>query len=255
VTTSATPIPRTLYVHDDLSDELSTLGEGSRGWRLGQALFARLRADAGRVVILTLAQQIEGLLAGPGHAPFATTVGIGRAGVRVAGAVHARTGWFPSVHRVDLWREEDDEGGYVLSGPGPLASRVAELPPGDSIAVVDDTVFSGLTLRAVLSTLPRGPRVHAFCLRAVAESLPAIAAIAPVTAGFRAPGRILEDVSFINASGLVRRGAIRRKGRPPLAFYERPEWMAAWFPRDHAEITALCRDLSTELDRQGSTRA
>jgi len=202
-------------------------------------------------VILTLAEQIDGLVARGGHAAFAATVGIGRAGVRVVEAVHARTGWFPSIHRVDLWREEDDEGGYALSGPEPLAARLSALASTDSIAVVDDTIFSGLTMRAVLTALPRVPRVHSFCLRAVADSLSSVAELAPVTAGFAASGRILEDVSFINASGLVKRGAIRRKDRPPLAFYERPEWMAAWFPADHEAITALCRELAAELDRQG----
>ena len=199
-------------------------------------------------MILTLAEQIDGLIARGKHAPFAETVGIGRAGVRVAAAVHARTGWFPSIHQVDLWREEDQDGGYVLSGPEPLTTRLAALASADSVAVVDDTIFSGLTMRTVLAALPRVPRVHAFCLRAVADSLRPVAELAPVTAGFAASGRILEDVSFINASGLVKRGAIRRKDRPPLAFYERPEWMAAWFPTDHEEITALCRELAAELD-------
>lgn len=247
---AATPIPRTLYIHDDLSDDLRALGEGSPGWRLGQTLFALLRRDAGRIVVLTLTQQIDGLLAREAHAPFAITVGVGRAGVRVAEAVHTRTGWFPSIHRVDLWREEDEAGAYVLAGPSPLASQIRALPHGDSVAVVDDTVFSGLTLRTVLAALPRTGtrRLHAFCLRAVAESLPSVAALAPVTAGFAAPGRILDDVSFINASGLVRRGAIRRTGRQPLAFHERPEWMAAWFPADHERITELCRELAAELD-------
>ena len=200
-------------------------------------------------MILTLAEQIDGLVAQGEHAPFAATVGIGRAGIRVAEAVHARTGWFPSIQRVDLWREEDEDGGYVLSGPEPLAVRLAALASADSIAVVDDTVFSGLTMRTVLQALPRVPRVHAFCLRAVAESLPSVAELAPVRAGFVASGRILDDVSFINASGLVKRGAIRRKNRPALAFYERPEWMAAWFPADHEAITALCRELAAELER------
>jgi hypothetical protein len=104
-------------------------------------------------------------------------------------------------------------------------------------------------MRAVLAASPRVPRVHAFCLRAVAESLRSVAELAPVSAGFAASGRILDDVSFINASGLVKRGAIRRSGRPPLAFYERPEWMAAWFPADHEEITTLCRELAAELER------
>jgi adenine/guanine phosphoribosyltransferase-like PRPP-binding protein len=247
---SATPSPRTLYVHDDLSDDLRALGVDAPAVRIGEALFAVLRRDAGRVVVLTLAEQLERLVARGDHTPFVLTIGIGRAGVRVAEAVHARSGWFPSIQRVDLWREEDDGGGYVLAGPRPLASQVAALPDGGAVAVVDDTIFSGLTMRAVLAALPRpaGRRVHAFCLRAVAESLAQVAELAPVTAGFAAPGRMLDDVSFINASGLVKRGAIRLSGRPPLAFYERPEWMEAWFPSDHAEITALCRELAATLD-------
>jgi adenine/guanine phosphoribosyltransferase-like PRPP-binding protein len=212
-------------------------------------LFALLRRDAGRIVVLTLAEQLQALIARGEHAPFAIAVGIGRAGARVAEAVNTRTGWFPAIQGVDLWREEDDDGGYVLAGPAPLAEQLAALPPGPSIAVVDDTVFSGITLRTVLAALPRTPltRTHAFCLRAVAETLPHVAELAPVSAGFAAPGRILDDVSFINASGLVRRGAIRRTGRPPLAFYERPEWMKAWFPTDHEEITAVCREIASEL--------
>ena len=249
MTATSTPSPRTLYVHDDLSDELRRLGETSRAGRLGQALWALLRRDSPRIVILTAAAQIDGLVARGPHAPFAAAVGIGGAGDRVAEAVHARTRWFPSIHRVDLWREEDDDGGYALSGPAPLAEQLDTLEGEGSVAVVDDTIFSGLTMRAVLAALAGTRRLHAFCLRAVDESLPRVAELAPVSAGFAAPGRILDDVSFINASGLVRRGAIRRAGRPPLAFHERPEWMAAWFPRDHEQIAAVCRDLAAELDR------
>ena len=248
MTASPTPVPRTLYVHDDLSDDLAALGSDSRARRMGQSLFTLLRRDSPRIVILTLAEQIDGLVARGAHEPFATAIGIGGAGVRVAEGVHARTGWFPSIDRVDLWREEDEAGDYLLSGPRPLDAQLATLTGVESIAVVDDTIFSGLTLCTVLAALPPARRVHAFCLRAVADSLSAVAALAPVSAGFAASGRILDDVSFINASGLVKRGAIRRRGRPSLAFYERPEWMAAWFPTDHEAITALCRELAGELE-------
>jgi len=248
MTASSTPVPRTLYIHDDLSDDLAALGSDSRARRIGQSLFTLRRRDSPRIVILTLAEQIDGLVARGAHAPFARAIGIGRAGVRVAEAVHARTGWFPSIDRVDLWREEDAAGDYVLSGPRPLDAQLVTLTGAESIAVVDDTIFSGLTMRTVLSALPPARRVHAFCLRAVADSLSAVAALAPVSAGFAASGRILDDVSFINASGLVRRGAIRRTGRPSLAFHERPEWMEAWFPGDHEEITRLCRELAAELE-------
>jgi hypothetical protein len=55
-------------------------------------------------------------------------------------------------------------------------------------------------------------------------------------------------VSFINASGLVRRGAIRRVGLAPLAFYERPDWIHAWFPDDAPKIIACCAQLARQLD-------
>lgn len=252
----ATPVPRRLYVHDDLSEELHAHGDGSRAQQLGGALLALLRQDP-RVVLLTLEGQVEALVARGAHAPFAVAIGVGQAGTRVATEVHARTGWFPAIERVDVWREEDDAGGYALAGPAPLASQLGAIADGDSVAVVDDTIFSGLTMCAVLAALTPRParRVHAFCLRGVAESVEAVARVAPVTAGVLAPGRILEDVSFINASGLVHRGAIRRAGGPPLAFFERPEWMAAWFPGYAGDAIALCREIHEAVEAPPGGRA
>jgi len=249
-----TPVPRTLYVHDDLSAELKA--HGAHAQQLGEALFERLRADE-RIVVLTLDEQLDALVARGQHVPFAAAVGIGRAGARVAAQVHGRTGWFPLIHAVNLWREEDDAGGYALAGSAMLASQLARIADADSIAVVDDTIFSGLTMRAVLEALPprRNRRVHAFCLRAVAESLPGVAALAPVSAGVAAAGRILEDVSFINASGLVHRGAIRRTGQASLAFFERPEWMEAWFPSYAEAVVTLCRELHEVVEAPRADRA
>lgn len=246
---TATPIPRRLYVFDDLSEELRALGDDSRVQQAGQALLALLRRDP-RIVLLTLEGQVEALIARGEHAPFAVAIGVGRAGTRVATEIHARTGWFPAIERVDVWREEDEAGGYALAGPAPLASQLDAVAHGDSVAVVDDTIFSGLTMRAVLAALPPRPgrRVHAFCLRGVAESVDGVTHLAPVTAGVLAPGRTLEDVSFINASGLVHRGAIRRARRPPLAFFERPEWMAAWFPGYVDDVIALCREIHEAVE-------
>lgn len=221
--------------------------------RLGETLLARLARDAERVVILTLEAQLEAMAARGPHPPFPLALGIGPAGVRVAVQIHARTGWFPVVRRIDVWREEDGEG-YALAGPAPLAEQLAARLDAHAgpLAVVDDTVFSGLTLRSVLAALPEAVRrrTHAFCLRAAAESLAEVGRLAPVTAAFAVPGRILEEVSFINAGGLVRRGAIRRRGAPPLAFWERPEWMAAWFPGYHEEVVALCRALGAALEAE-----
>ncbi|MBI4269987.1 MAG: hypothetical protein HY615_06605 [Candidatus Rokubacteria bacterium] len=254
-TAYAQPTPRRLYVHDDLSDEVRRrLGPASAAGALTRALFEVLRRDRDRVIVLTLAEQVERVIAQGSHAPFDLTLAVGRAGERVAGALHARAGWFPRVRRVGLTREEDGRGGYRLISTerASLAEQVAGVAERTSLAVVDDTVFSGLTMRSVLEALPaalRG-RTHAFCLRGVAASLPAIARLCPVTVGVAAAGRILEDVSFINASGLVLRVGIRREGRTPLAFFERPDWIRAWFPGVHAEVVDLCRRLNALLEER-----
>jgi hypothetical protein len=243
-----TPTPRTLYVHDDLTELAAGAPDTAR---LARALLEAVGRDRDRVRVLSLQAQLAAVAAaGASHAPFALAAGLGAAGERVARALHARTGWFPVVRRVEVTREEDGAG-YALStrGAPPLAVQLAEAAAAPSVAVVDDTIFSGLTMRAVLQALPAAARgrTHAFCLRAVGESLGPLRALCPVTAGLVAEGRLLEDVSFINASGLVRRGAIRRAGRPPLAFYERPEWIRAWFPEDAPEIVARCAELARRL--------
>lgn len=249
----AQPTPRTLFVHDDLRDEVAAAeGAASPAAALARELLALLAADRERVRVLTLAEQVERVAAQGPHAPFELTLGIGGAGERVARALHARTGWFPRVQRVGLTREEDGAGGYrlVSTGPQSLDAQLEATRDCASLAVVDDTVFSGLTMTGLLGALdgPRRVRPHAFCLRGVAESVATVAALCPITVGIAAPGRRLHEVSFINASGLVRRVAIRRPGRPPLAFFDRPEWIRAWFPADHADVLALCRRLNALLE-------
>jgi hypothetical protein len=250
---TGTPTPRRFYIHDDLTEEIRAQhGAASPAAALVDELLTLVRRDGHRVVVLTLAEQLEALIARGPHAPFALTCGIGRAGERVAQQVHARTGWFPLVRRLDLTRVEDGRDHYTLVSPGgvPLAAQLADSRTAASLAIVDDTVFSGLTLRAVLEALTPEvrARTHAFCLRAVEASLAPLRALGPVTAGVTAPGRLLDEVSFINASGLVRRGAIRRAGAPPLAFFERAEWMEAWFPGHAAEVIECCRRLHTLLE-------
>jgi hypothetical protein len=252
----AAPTPRTFYIHDDLSDYVRRRhGEASRAWQLTQELFELVRREAGHVVVLTLEAQIERLLAYGPYAPFALAVGIGRAGERVAQQLHARTGWFPHITRVDITREEDGHGGYniVTTSGIALARQLPSLDAISSLAVVDDTVFSGLTMRTVLQALPSEilTRTQAFCLRGVAASLPSITALCPIAIGFAAPGHLLDEVSFINASGLVMRIAIRHPERPPQAFFERPMWIQAWFPGSADAVIDLCRRLNVLLEPDG----
>jgi hypothetical protein len=251
----ATPTPRRLYVHDDLTKEVGErYGAASEAYALASALMAEARRGD-HVIVLTLSQQIGALVGRGPRAPFALALGIGRAGERVARQLHAQAGWFPTIRRVDLTREEDGRGGYAVVSPTglPLAEQLAGVESSATLAVVDDTIFSGITMRQVLETLAPAvrARAHAFCLRCVEDSLAPLRALCPVTPGFAAPGRLLDEVSFINASGLVRRGAIRRTGRPPLAFFERPEWMHAWFPGRGEAVIDLCRRLNLLLEPTG----
>ncbi len=246
------PTPQRLYVHDDLTDDLRTrFGDGSPVVRCASQLLDAIGRDGGRVQLLTLEARLAALIARGPHARFALALAIGPAGEAVARQLDARTGWFPTVRRIGLTREEDGQGGYALvSTTGePLPAQLGDLDAFASVAVVDDTVYSGLTMGSVLAALPSEvrTRTRAFCLRAVAESLEGIRPLCPIDAGFVADGRRDEDVSFINATGLVMRGAIRRVGRPPLAFYERPAWIHAWFPNDGHEVIARCRELRALL--------
>ena len=249
----AQPSPRLLYVHDDLSEQIDRrLGPDSVASALASRLLAVLAQDRERVRVLTVAEQVERLIANGPHAPFDVAVGIGRAGQRVARAIDARTGWFPRVRRVGITRHEDGRGGYrlVSTEPRDIAEQLDGLESCASLAIVDDTIFSGLTMSGVIEALPqrvRG-RTHAFCLRGVLESIDRVRELCPVAAGVAAPGHLLTDVSFINASGLVLRVAIRRSGQPPLAFFDRPEWIRAWFPGAHAEVLALSRQLNALLE-------
>lgn len=258
--TYAQPTPRLLYVHDDLSEDMAErFGPASPAAVLARSLVALLARDRERVVVLTLGDQVERVISQGPHAPFDLALGVGRAGERVAQALHAKTGWFPRVHRLGLTREEDGSGDYHLVSTvpatlaGQLASRLEEIEAAESLAVVDDTVFSGLTMRSVLEALPQAalPRTRAFCLRGVVDSIAAVARLCPLTAGVAGAGRMLEDVSFINASGLVLRVGIRRRGRPPMAFFERPQWIRAWFPGTDGEVIAACRRLNALLEPGG----
>ncbi len=251
------PSPQRLYVHDDITEEVAAeYGVDSEAHRLALRLLAIVARDTARVTVLTLQQQINALIERESHEPFEVALGIGEAGERVARQVHERTGWFPEVRRVDITRVEDGHGGYVLEGTAGRSweDRVRGLAIVKSLAVVDDTVFSGLTMRSVLRALPSAQLsvTKAFCLRGVAESIGTIRDIVPTAAGVSAPGRILDEVSFINASGLVRSIAIRRRGRPPQAFFERPQWIGAWFPEHADEVIEVCRNLNRLLERRGT---
>jgi hypothetical protein len=66
-----TPTPRTLCVHDDLTDVVrASHGDDSDALRQVGRLFEAIRAEGARIVVLSLAQQIDGLVTQGRRPPF-----------------------------------------------------------------------------------------------------------------------------------------------------------------------------------------
>ena len=143
----AAPTPKIFYIHDDLSEYIrERQGEASAAWQLTHELFALVLRDPSHVVVLTLEWQMTRLLAQGTYSPFALTIGIGRAGERVAQQLHTRTGWFPKIVRVGVTREEDGHGGYniVTTTDVPLAQQLPMLDTIPSLATKCKGLHTGL---------------------------------------------------------------------------------------------------------------
>jgi len=97
-----TPTPKKLYVHDDLTELAGLRPETAR---LARELLDLVRRDP-RVRILSLPAQLDAVVAQGPHEPFAMAIGVAAAGEAVARALHARAGWFPVIHRIEVAREE-----------------------------------------------------------------------------------------------------------------------------------------------------
>ena len=103
----------------------------------------------------------------------------------------------------------------VTTSDFPLDEQLRGKEMFESVAVVDDPLFSALTVSTGLETMPPNllRRVHVFCLQGRDDTQANVSEFCPVTLGFAASGYIdsgliLEGVSFINASGLVIRPGI-----------------------------------------------
>ena len=247
------PAALQIYIYNDLPYSRAARPHDGRFLDLLAELAAALRSEP-YVHFIEMAEQLDALAGLPVAAPFTRALAIGNAGRRVADELHARTGWFPVVETLSITREEIEPGCYrVVSLGGMDPAPLLQAVDAASLAVVDDTLYSGLTLTWVLTRLRPAVLAHTrvFCLQAIAEALPAVRRFCPVSAGLEMPGRVEEDVTIIKASHLFERGAIRRSGGTDLAFFERPAWMDAWFPHLAARITALCAMIDGHLRSHG----
>ena len=86
----AQPTPRILYVHDDLTDEVSRrFGPASPAAALVRVLFALIGREGERVRVLTLSEQLDRVVAQGPHPAFDLALAIGSAGER-RGPIHPR---------------------------------------------------------------------------------------------------------------------------------------------------------------------
>lgn len=240
-----TPVPSRLYVYDDLPSVRQHYAGKELVLRLLQRLEQALRANA-HVRLIDVNEQVEKLARQLPPESFDLAFAAGDAGARVAAALQARSGRFPSIRRIGVTRIEQGPFQYrVISTTGAPLEQQLSVPEGALLALVDDTIYSGLTLTSLLQRLPASqlPRTRVYCLQALAASLPRIRAFCPVYAGLELNGIPERDVSIIKASHLFEPGAIRRADGRDLAFYERPEWLRAWFPVNAEHVIELCDEL------------
>lgn len=233
------PTPTSVYLYNDLPYVAPPIAGGERWRSLIAELLALLHAQP-HVRFLEVEPLVRALAGQQTRGPYACTLAIGGAGGRVADLLHARTGWFPTIVEAPLTRVEDAEGAYrvVARGPWDLGSLPGE---GAALAIVDDTVYAGQTVGWLLDRLPSAD-VDLFCLQGVAGSLNALRRRCTVHAGVELFGEPERDLTVIKASHLFEPGAIR-SATGDLAFYERPDWMAAWFPDAAGPIVAVCARL------------
>lgn len=239
------PTPTTLYVYDDLPYFASPTG-AQRWPALIDALLRLLRAQP-QVRFLTVAALVEALAASGLAAGFEQALAIGGSGRRVAELLQARTGWFAAIETAPLSRQERADGGHtVIAGNAHDLDVLLAATADRRVAIVDDTLYSGLTVRWLLDRLPASARPTVLCLQAVQTTLRELSARCPVVAGVQLAGVPELDFSVIKASHLFEPGAIRTP-TTELAFYERRAWLDAWFPAAAETIAAVCAELRALL--------
>ena len=184
------------------------------------------------------------------YQPFSLTLAVGNHGLEVAKAVHTKTGWFPNIRTIHVARREAN-GHYQIISTNSVSIKkqvvdIHQLP----LAIVDDSLYSGLTLSTLISYLKSEvhPKTVVFFLAGLNESLAVVKKRCSVRLAASIQGRRDKEVSLIRASGLFKPGAILPSRGKPLAFYQRTQWMRAWFPENYRQIISVChqlRNLST----------
>ncbi len=176
---------------------------------------------------------------------FPLTFGLGKAGESLAARLHHSTKLFPRIFRLEITRIETSENQYRFAGDFAATLQQFGIAADDPVAIVDDTVYSGGTVKSILECWPEQwrPKLSLFCLQGIAESLDQLANKMLIYCAHSIVGIPEKEVSIIRLSGLFLPGSIRLENGQELAFWQRPEWMQAWFPTNATDITQYCSQL------------
>lgn len=237
--------PRNLYVYNDFSHYMLMRGNEETYTSLTAQLTQVLRANE-HVTFIDIDRQIQALASQSITRPSSTALALGKSGYRVALALHEHTGWFSSIQPFAVARRETCDGSYQLISTNHLTlQQQLQAVSRESLAIVDDTIYSGLTMYSLLTLLTTNDQQcsHVFALCATSASLAVLAPFCPVTTALELKGKLDEEVSIIRASHLFMPGAIRRENAPELAFFQRPSWIKAWFSGSFETILAICEQL------------
>jgi orotate phosphoribosyltransferase len=243
------PTPKLLYVHDNLTPFVKTrFGKNSLEYETAQ-LFIKHIAVQPHTKVGTLEDELAGLISESNPEPFDITFGLGHKGEEIAQLLHGRWSAFPNILRLNITRIEKENGSehiLVSKTDESIEDQIAKADGFDSIALIDDVLFTGFTMRSVMESLPiEGKDCHLFFTRGIEETKKEFEKMGcKVHFGVSLPGKIEVDSSTISIMNLITEGAIRTPSGD-LSYCDRGEWMEAWFPNKADTIKHLCQALTT----------
>jgi hypoxanthine phosphoribosyltransferase len=241
-----------LFIHNDLA---STLFEGDNRPERAELLVSLEKALIENPQIYLINPE-EGMkkLSTQINEQYTVTLAISDAGYEIAERLQSYTGKLGKIRTLHIERREVAKGTWkVISTIDKTIEEQLQGIRGKKIAIVDDTIYSGVTIKALLPYLQAFEKedLHIFSLIALSDSLKFFKRYATVFPYISLEGKQEKDVSIIKASGLFMNGAIRTVDGQSYAFFHRPEWIEAWFPKNAKEIFLLCQllyDLSIKKE-------
>lgn len=237
------PTPTRLYIHDDLGECRSELFP----------LIKRLRdllKENKHVILLNKNEQIKIVRSELKNKKFKHIFAVGRAAESLAYQIFTRKSELV-VHCLEVCRRERVDGSYtIINSTSPKVKKLIASLTSESVAIIEDTIYSGKTLETILSIFSVEARANVtiVCLQASQAGVLSLDCSMPVIAATLLPGRIDSEISIIKATGLFTSGAIRGEDGVNKAFFQRPEWLKAWFPQNFQSIYELCQHIYNSLE-------